>query len=273
MNANKKIPEIVYGTAWKKENTTPLVVKAISEGFRAIDTACQPKHYNEPGVGEALSILGSQGIKREDIFLQTKFTPIDGQDPNRAPYDPSLPLNKQVAQSFEVSKRNLRTNYVDSLLLHSPLFPYSNLLQVWETMQNIYQEGGAKSIGISNCYDLNLLKKLYDDATVKPSIVQNRFYEATDYDKDLRSWCNDNGVIYQSFWSLTANPDILLSPTLMNLAAKYKKTPEQLFFRFLMDSNIVPLTGTTSEIHMKEDLEVQDIHLSDEDYRLISALV
>lgn len=81
----KTIPSIFYGTAWKKERTAQLVQLALKSGFRAIDTACQPKHYQEAGVGEG--ILRS-GIPRDQIFLQTKFTPVDGQDPNKIPYDP-----------------------------------------------------------------------------------------------------------------------------------------------------------------------------------------
>ncbi|KAJ3552405.1 hypothetical protein NP233_g12891 [Leucocoprinus birnbaumii] len=66
--------KVIYGTAWKKEQTTALVVAAVLKGFRAIDTACQPKHYREDLVGEALTILQDKhGIKREDLWLQTKY--------------------------------------------------------------------------------------------------------------------------------------------------------------------------------------------------------
>lgn len=81
-----KMPRIIYGTAWKKDRTADLVEKAILAGFRGIDTACQPKHYNEPLVGAALQRLKDHGIKREVLFLQTKFTPLSGQDPKQVPY-------------------------------------------------------------------------------------------------------------------------------------------------------------------------------------------
>jgi diketogulonate reductase-like aldo/keto reductase len=72
------------GTAWKKEKTTALVIQAIKTGFRAIDTACQPKHYEEKLVGDGLVTLYDEGfISRGDIWLQTKFTPLSGQDPDR----------------------------------------------------------------------------------------------------------------------------------------------------------------------------------------------
>jgi hypothetical protein len=81
-------PSIIYGTAWKKERTKDLVELAVRTGFRAIDTACQPKHYNEAGVGDALETLYSDNfVRREELFLQTKFTSLQGQDPAQVPYD------------------------------------------------------------------------------------------------------------------------------------------------------------------------------------------
>jgi diketogulonate reductase-like aldo/keto reductase len=109
-SAGVKMPRIIYGTAWKKDRTADLVVKAIQVGFRGIDTACQPKHYNEPLVGVALRKLEDHGIKREDLFLQTKFTPLSGQDPKRVPYDKNSPVEEQVAQSFETSKKTYKQN-------------------------------------------------------------------------------------------------------------------------------------------------------------------
>ena len=257
-----KMPSLMYGTAWKKEHTADLVVQAVLSGFRGIDTACQPKHYNEPLVGEAIKRLATHGIMREDLFVQTKFTPLSGQDPQRVPYDPNLSLDMQVAQSFEASKRNLCTDYVDSLVLHSPLFPYSNLLMVWNAMEKIYHEKGARVLGISNCYDLELLKRLYQDAQIKPSVVQNRFYSESGYDTHLRQWCNDQGIIYQSFWSLTANPNILGSKSVGNMAIKYDKTPAQILYRYLNHVNIVPLIGSTSQEHMIQDLKIFEFELS-----------
>src|SRR5512138_2518985 len=110
-------PRILYGTAWKKLRTEELVSQAIASGFRGIDTACQPKHYNEAGVGAAVAASVRSGLAREQLYLQTKFTPIGGQDPRQIPYDPDAPLAEQVAQSIEVSLRNLQSLYLDCLVL------------------------------------------------------------------------------------------------------------------------------------------------------------
>lgn len=88
MNNGDKFPSFIYGTAWKENDTDVLVEKAISTGFSGIDTANQPKHYQESLVGEALLKLAKKGIDRKKLFLQTKFTPANGHD-HRIPYNPS----------------------------------------------------------------------------------------------------------------------------------------------------------------------------------------
>lgn len=267
------MPWLIYGTAWKKERTADLVVKAIQAGFKGIDTACQPKHYDEPLVGEALRKLEDHGIERETLFIQTKFTPLSGQDPRQVPYDKDAPIESQVTQSFEASKKNLQTQYVDSLVLHSPVAPRALLMKVWGAMETIQKTGGARQLGISNCYNTKVMKQLYADANVKPAVVQNRFYQKTGYDADLRNWCSNHGVIYQSFWTLTANPHILANNTVRTIAQKYNKTEAQIFFRYINQTGIVALTGTCSEQHMREDLSILDFELSSDDLKKVSRLL
>lgn len=266
-------PLLIYGTAWKQERTAALVEKAILCGFRGIDTACQPKHYNEAGVGESLQRLEREGITRESLFLQTKFTPLGGQDPYRIPYDPSAPLAKQVSQSFQVSLQNLRVEYIDALLLHSPLPRHEQTMEVWHAMEELYRQGIVHRLGISNCYDLEALQLIFNEAIVRPSLLQNRFYAETGYDNTLRSWCDKNDIRYQSFWTLTANPHILTNPVLLHIALARQVTTEQLFFRFLTQQKITPLIGTCSEIHMKQDLAIFAFTLTDEEMDVIHALL
>src|SRR5438876_11870402 len=106
-------PAFIYGTAWKLNATSDLVKAAVTAGFRAIDTANQPRHYQEPLVGEALKDLITAGMDRRSLFIQTKFTPVDGHD-HRVPYDPGLDFKSQVQHSFESSVQHLDTNYIDS---------------------------------------------------------------------------------------------------------------------------------------------------------------
>lgn len=276
----KSMPRIIYGTAWKKTNTTELVMMAVRAGFRGIDTAGQPKHYNESGVGEALQMLlcdenGDDGggtdddmmtdpsleapacvLHRRDLYLQTKFTPLAGQNQNLPlPYDLDSPLAVRVSQSVRNSLRNLHTSYVDALVLHSPMPTHEETLCVWRAMEQLVAGGVVRILGVSNMYNLERLRQLWRDARVKPSIVQNRFYAKTNYDAGIRDFCKEESIVYQSFWTLTANKHIVNSSVVTTLAEKYHTTKEALFLSYVAHGEgLVPLTGTTSIKHMQDDL-------------------
>lgn len=269
-NCGVRMPRIVYGTAWKKARTAVLVEQAIGLGFRGIDTACQPKHYDEAGVGAGVAASLNEGLTRADLYLQTKFTSLNGQDRRRIPYDPKAGLAEQVAQSFQASLANLRTTYLDGLVLHSPLADAKQSLEVWRAMEAIVHAGGAKQIGISNCYNPAQLELLLQTAEVKPAVVQNRFHAQTGYDREIRAFCRGHGIFYQSFWTLTANPDLLAHGAVHSLAAKYSRTPAQILFRYLTQVEVIPLTGTTSAAHMREDLAIFEFELTGAECEAIS---
>jgi diketogulonate reductase-like aldo/keto reductase len=276
--AGVRIPRILYGTAWKKDDTESLVRTALFQGYRGIDTACQPKHYHEAGVGAGVASFldgnASTGkFARGDLYLQTKFTPLSGQDPVRIPYDPKAPLAEQVGQSFAVSLRNLRTDYLDCLVLHSPLPQARHSLEVWQAMESLVDAGGVRQLGISNCYRLEQLEELYDSARLKPAVVQNRFYAETGYDRGIRAFCRQYGIIYQSFWTLTANPRLLAHRTVRELAVRHGRTAAQILFRYLTQKDVVPLTGTRSEGHMREDLGIFEFELLESEREEMDAIL
>ncbi len=265
-----EIPPILYGTAWKKERTAALVAAALGAGFRGIDTACQPKHYDEAGVGDGVA---AAGVARDELYLQTKFTPVDGHDSRRIPYDPAAPVAAQVRRSFEVSLANLRTDRLDCLLLHSPLREPAQTAEAWQALERIVDEGGARRIGISNCYDPAYLARLHASVRIKPAVVQNRFYAATGYDREIRAFCRAEGIVYQSFWTLTANPHLLAAEEIRAPARRHGRTPEQVLFRYLTQVGVVPLTGTTSAVHMREDLAIFEFELGADEIGRITAIV
>jgi diketogulonate reductase-like aldo/keto reductase len=266
-------PRLIYGTAWKKARTAELVRTALATGFRAVDTACQPKHYDEAGVGAGLAAAYATGLRREELYLQTKFTSLSGQDRNRIPYDPNASLSDQVAQSFATSQRNLDTEYLDCLVLHSPLSRPVRTDEVWRAMEMLVDAGGAQALGISNCYELGELERIHDMARIKPAVVQNRFYAETGYDQEIRAFCRERGISYQSFWTLTANPALLGADAISRLARAHKRTPPQILFRYLSQIGVTPLTGTTSIQHMREDLAIFDFELARSEIDAISALL
>lgn len=133
------------------------------------------------------------------------------------------------------------------------------------------ESGRVKALGISNCYNVEFFRKLFETAKVKPLFLQNRFYADSDYDKELREYCRHNKVHYQSFWTLTANPHILQSQPMQLLAKKYKLTPEQIFYAILMEEGIIPLIGTCSKQHMQEDLAILTVKIEEQDRKSILA--
>jgi diketogulonate reductase-like aldo/keto reductase len=261
-NRKVRVPKIIYGTAWKKADTARLVTLAVQCGFCGIDTACQPKHYDEAGVGAGVAAGLREGLTRADLYLQTKFTSLSGQDPDRIPYDRGAPLPRQVAQSVGVSLKNLQTDYLDCVLLHSPMPSLTQTQSAWRALEAFIDTGQVRQLGISNCYRLDDLESLYESARIKPAVVQNRFYADTNYDRHVRAYCDQKQIIYQSFWTLSANPQLLAHQSIGTPAAAHKRTPAQILFRYLTQIGIVPLTGTRSEVHMRDDLSIFDFTLS-----------
>jgi diketogulonate reductase-like aldo/keto reductase len=265
--------QILYGTAWKQDETERLVRRAIEVGFRGIDTACQPKHYNEAGVGAGIAACLGARLRRADLYIQTKFTPLSGQEPRQIPYDSSASLAEQVAQSGAQSLTNLRTDYLDCLLLHSPLPDAHEMLEVWRAMEKLVDAGATRRLGISNCTRVEQLKAVCDMARIQPSVLQNRFHAESEYDRRLRDFCGPRNIVYQSFWTLTANPQLLAHATVHTLARQHGRTPPQILFRYLTQLGIVPLTGTRSAVHMRQDLAIFDFQLSAEECASMQSLL
>ncbi|MBK8219963.1 MAG: aldo/keto reductase [Candidatus Obscuribacter sp.] len=268
-----QVPAIMYGTAWKKEQTTRLVKLALEAGFTAIDSANQLKHYDEALVGQAISEFESQGVKRQDLFLQTKFTSLNGQD-HRLPYDPSQPLTVQVRQSMESSLKHFNTDFVDSYILHGPQARYgltAEDLEVWATMEKLYDEGKTRVIGVSNV-SFEQLSELCALARVKPMMVQNRCYAVMGWDAEVREICRKEEIIYQGFSLLTANTRVLSHPGVHDIARRLKATLPQVIFRFAMQLSMLPLTGTSNRQHMQEDLLAEQFELTAQDMSFIENL-
>lgn len=267
------IPAFMYGTAWKKDATAALVVQAVEAGFRAIDTANQLIHYDEARVGEALAQMAEQGITRDQLFLQTKFTPVNGQD-HRTPYDVTANLTTQVQQSFQSSLEHLRTEYLDAYVLHGPHSRRglgAEDWEVWTAMERLYASQRTRMIGVSNV-SAEQLGLLCERAMHKPMVVQNRCYAAFGWDREVRDLCRMHGIIYQGFSLLTANREVLADPDIRAMAGRSGMGLAQLIFRFAMQIGMLPLTGTTNRRHMEEDLDAVRFTLSPEDLRRIETI-
>jgi diketogulonate reductase-like aldo/keto reductase len=267
-------PEFFYGTAWKEDRTPALTELAIKAGFRAIDTANQRRHYFEAGVGQGLAAAYRAGIvTRADLFLQTKFTYRGGQD-HRLPYDPAADLATQVAQSLASSLEHLATDRVDSYVLHGPASGrgWSDAdAEVWRAMVRERDTGRTRLLGVSNVSPRHLVQLVASGAE-PPAFVQNRCFARLGWDRDVRAFCAERGIVYQAFSLLTANPEALHHPFVTRIATREHATPAQVIFRFARAVGMLPLTGTSSAEHMKQDLASLALTLSDREVRAIESL-
>lgn len=268
------VPRFLYGTAWKEDRTQPLVEQALRQGFRGIDTANQRRHYHEAAVGQALAAsIGAGLVRRDELFLQTKFTFEPGQD-HRLPYDPAAPIGRQVEQSFESSLRHLGVDGLDSYLLHGPT-QRQGLVDddwaAWRAMEAIHDSGRVRWLGISNV-TARQLEELCRTARVLPRFVQNRCYASTGWDRQVRATCRAHDIAYQGFSLLTANRDVLARDALAQIARGRQRSAAQIAFRFAIDAGMIPLTGTSSPAHMRADLEVFDFELERPEVELIERL-
>lgn len=261
------VPPFLYGTAWKEDDTERLTRLAIESGFRGIDTANQRKHYFEAGVGAAVAGAIHDGlVRREELFLQTKFTYRRGQD-TRLPYDAKADIGTQVQQSFARSLEHLQVAAIDSFVLHGPSRGRglgADDHEAWQAMEKL----PVRFLGISNV-SLEQLELLCASVRVRPAFVQNRCFASTRWDAALRAFCRQHGIVYQGFSLLTANVTELRSRRFREIVARNGRTPAQVVFRFAMQAGMLPLTGTTDPEHMREDLAAGDFALSREDVQAI----
>ncbi|KAJ5566712.1 uncharacterized protein N7459_010094 [Penicillium hispanicum] len=259
------LPVFIYGTAWKKDRSADLVYTAVKAGFRAVDTAAQPRHYQERLVGDGLRKAIADGmVGREDLYVQTKFSPVSAQDLNDKPYDANASVTEQVHASIKSSLHHLRPSedpgsvndgYLDTVVVHTPLPTIELTMEAWLALET-YVPHRIRNLGISNT-DLSVLRELCTSpqVKVKPAVVQNRFYEDTLFDVPLRTFCREHQIIYQSFWTLTANPELVQSAPIQFLAARTNISPAAALYTLVMGlGNVTVFNGTKNEARIAEDL-------------------
>ncbi|KAG5925895.1 hypothetical protein E4U53_003207 [Claviceps sorghi] len=253
-----KIPKLIYGTAWKKERTADLVYAALKAGFRGVDTAAQPKHYDERGVAAGVKRAIAEGIvQRHDLFVQTKFTAPGGQN-HITPYDLDAPFVDQVHQSIRSSLDNFTVHdgqepYLDSLVLHAPMDTLQDTLTAWKVLES-YTPKQIRTLGISNT-TLPILEALYGNMAIRPSVVQNRFFDGTRYEVAIRAYCREKGIVFQSFWTLSSNATLVESEPVKSVAQKAGVQVVAAYYALVLGlESLAVLDGTTDQQHMEQDL-------------------
>jgi len=178
------------------------------------------------------------------------------------PYNPSDSISQQITTSCEKSLNNLHTTYLDSYLLHSPLPTIEETLEAWHTLIKLQDEGKVRIIGLSNTYDVKKLAAL--QKVRKVQVVQNRWYEGNGWDKPVLNYCREHGIMYQSFWTLSGSPSLVTHPATDRIAQASGLTAAQTVFRFAQLRGVIPLSGTTDETHMRQDVDIENHALREE---------
>ena len=181
-----------------------------------------------------------------------------GQDPHKVPYDPASSLESQVYKSIATSLQNLSqaqndAPYIDTVILHSPLETMDLTIRAWRALEQSVPHN-VRALGVSNI-EAGALKILYEAAVVKPIVVQNRFHAQTAWDSEVRMYCEEKNMVYQSFWTLTANPSLLRSDVISDVAQAVDVTREAALYLCVLNlGNVSVLNGTTSKQRMTEDI-------------------
>ena len=185
---------LAYGTRGDPENTEKYVYQAIQNGYRHIVTGCHHQSHNDTAVGVAWkrAALDDPSIKRSDLYLQTMFVPWGTNDFQARDQDPGghPEMEEQVHITIKQSLENLQTNYIDAVLFNNfraKLHPYDEMIQAWRVLEDYVSKGVIRYLGLTSVHDATYLKRLYDEANVKPVILQNRFHANRKFDAGLHS--------------------------------------------------------------------------------------
>ncbi len=247
-----EIPQLGFGVFQiPPEETQEAVEEALSVGYRHVDTAAA--YRNEAGVGAAIA---AAGIDREDVFVTTKLWN------SQQGYDSTL-------RAFEKSMERLGTGHVDLYLIHWPRPERDLYLETWRAFERIREEGGARSIGVSN-FRIEDLERLGHDAEERPTVNQvelhPRFQQA-----ELRAWTAAQGIATEA-WSPLAQGDLLEDGTIETVAAHHDRTPAQTILRWHLQIGNVVIPKSATPDRIRENFEVFDFELSEDDMAALERL-
>jgi elongation factor 3 len=271
LSSGVRMPRLIFQTVCDGkhgENTEACVLNAVRAGFKGLDTVGQPSDNKEVAVGAALAELFKTGVKRESLFIQVQVNPKYAAELN-----PSEPVQKQVEMSIAASLKALGLEYLDSVVLHSAYPEHEDTMAAWGAMESAVNSGSVKQLGIWNVVSLSQLRKIYQQATVKPAVVQQNFCADAGSEAEMRAWCAEAGVYVQSFWSdvLVTERKVISSTTVTDLAKKYSVESSMLFLRYVMGLGGVPLIPMDDKY--ADYLAASKVPLTAKDAEMIGELV
>ncbi|KZT03666.1 Aldo/keto reductase [Laetiporus sulphureus 93-53] len=275
LNNGTSIPSIAFGT-WTLgggQQATNHVDQAISVGFSHIDTAQAYRNEAEAGVA-----IHESGLSREEIYITTKYSGVDGLD---------------IDTSIQNSLKNLGVEYVDLYLIHNPRLAVPDIPTAWARMEKVQTDGYAKSIGVSN-FNVPQLETLLASAKIKPvanqaglaprscpkrgfadQIIQILFHPyVLESQAPIVEYGNENGIVseaYSVLVPLTRQPGGPVDAPVREIASRLKVQPEQVLLAWAKAKGVVVVTSSTKKERLEGYLAAGDLELTDDDIAAIDA--
>ena len=248
LNNGLEIPVLGIGTFMLyPDEAESSVYWALNFGYRLIDTA--NVYANERSVGRGIK---KTYIDRDDVFISTKLWPTEYEN------------NNAIDETLE----RLGVEYIDLLFLHQPC---GNYIEGYKKLEKAYKDGKIKSIGLSN-FEGKHLKEILDNCEIMPQVVQvetHPYYQ----ELELRNQLKENNIKIMSWYPLGHGDSHLIEePIIKKLGEKYNKTPYQIILRWHIDMGYIVIPGSKNPEHIKENLNIFDFKLTNEDMKKISSL-
>jgi 2,5-diketo-D-gluconate reductase A len=247
-----EIPQLGFGVFQiPSEETQAAVEAALRVGYRHIDTAAA--YRNEEGVGRAVA---ASGVAREDVFVTTKLWN------SRQGYDSTL-------SAFESSRSRLGCDYVDLYLIHWPVPTEDRFVDTWKAFERIHEEGGARTIGVSN-FRVEDLERLEGETGTRPTVNQIELHPRFQQAK-LRAWHAERGIATEA-WSPLAQGALLSHPTFAEIAERHGKTAAQAILRWHVQLGNVVIPKSATPERIGQNIDIFDFELSEEEMAAIERL-
>jgi 2,5-diketo-D-gluconate reductase A len=252
LNNGVEIPQLGFGVFQiPPEETKQATLTALEVGYRHIDTA--EMYGNEEGVGQAVR---ESGIDRSEIFVTSKLN-----NGFHAPED--------ALAAFDVTLGTLGIEYVDLFLMHWPLPGVGDFVETWKAMEQMYDGGKVRAIGVSN-FKQHHLNRLLAESTVIPAVNQIEIHPYLTQD-DMREFDRDHQIATEA-WSPIAQGKVLGDPVIERIARRVEKTPAQVVLRWHIQRGDIVFPKSVTRDRVQENFELFDFELSDADQSDISAL-
>ena len=256
LNNGVTMPPIGYGVfrMTDLEECENAVVQAVKTGYRLIDTAAA--YENETAVGKAIKRVTTEGlVSRKDLFVTTKLWITDT-------------TYEKAKEGFKRSLDRLDLEYVDLYLIHQP---YNDYYGAWRALEELYEDGKVKSIGVDNFTQDRMADFLFFNK-VKPAVNMiecNTYFQR----EDERKYLNEQNILMQAWAPLAAGTEELFTNEILcRIAQNHRKSVAQIILRWLVQREIVPVVKSANPVRMKENLDIFDFDLSEKEMKQIASL-